>query len=55
MAALGNSIAVARLVKGRKVNEVYELLKDVKCGLKDTSCSQEMVKAIKKAYDEEEK
>ncbi len=51
----GNGIAVAKLVEGRKVNEIYELLKDVKCGDKPTSCSAELAKAIKNAYDNNKK
>ncbi len=51
----GNGIAVAKLVDGKKVDEIYEILKDVKCGNKGTSCSAELAKAVKEAYEESKK
>lgn len=54
-AVLGNGVAVAKLVEGRKVDEIYEILKDVKCGNKPTSCSAELAKAVKKAYEQSKK
>lgn len=52
---LGNGIAVAKLVDGKKVDEIYELLKDVECGNKGTSCSAELAKMAKMAYEESKK
>lgn len=34
----GNSLGVSLLVKDKPIDEVIEKLKDVKCGLKTTSC-----------------
>ena len=50
----GNSIAVAKLVEGRKVEEVCNILHDIKCGNKLTSCAAELAKALKQAYDKEQ-
>lgn len=43
----GNTQGVALLCKGRPVEEVIELLSGVKCGLKPTSCPDQLAKALK--------
>jgi len=45
----GNSQGVARLCEGRTVDELVSILDGVKCGFKDTSCPDQLAKAIKKA------
>lgn len=45
----GNLQAVPRLVKGMKVSEVKEKLAGIKCGLKQTSCADQLVKALEEA------
>ena len=43
----GNTIGVAMLCEGRKVEDVIKLLDGVKCGLKQTSCPDQLAKALK--------
>ncbi len=38
----GNTKGVALLCKGRTLEEVFKLLKDVKCGNKSTSCPDQL-------------
>ncbi len=44
----GNSLGVSLLVKDKPIDEVIEKLKDVKCGLKTTSCPAELAKGLQK-------
>lgn len=44
----GNTQGVAALSKGRNIDELIELLQDIKCGFKGTSCPAEFAKALKK-------
>jgi len=44
----GNSIGVSKLCLGRKIDEVIDILDGVKCGLKSTSCPDQLSKALKK-------
>lgn len=43
----GNSIAVGRLVAGMKVEEVIEKLEGIPCGMKPTSCADQLARALK--------
>lgn len=43
----GNTIGVAMLCEGRKVEDVVKLLEGVKCGFKQTSCPDQLAKALK--------
>ena len=45
----GNLEAISRLVEGMPVAKVVQLLKDVKCGSKPTSCSDQLAQALKEA------
>ena len=45
----GNTVGVATLVKGMKVEEAIERLKGIKCGFKPTSCPDQLAKAIEEA------
>ena len=38
----GNTKGVSLLCKGRTLEEVFKLLKDVKCGKKSTSCPDQL-------------
>jgi uncharacterized protein (TIGR03905 family) len=49
----GNTTGVAKLVKGMKAEEVIERLKGVKCGLKSTSCPDQLAKAVEAAIKED--
>ncbi|MPL80292.1 hypothetical protein SDC9_26191 [bioreactor metagenome] len=42
----GNLEAISRLVEGMPVTKVVQLLKDVKCGSKSTSCSDQLAQAL---------
>lgn len=43
----GNTVGVAMLCEGRKVEDVIKLLEGVKCGFKQTSCPDQLAKALK--------
>ena len=45
----GNTQGVAALCIGRKVDEVIDLLKDIKCGFRNTSCPAQLALALKEA------
>lgn len=42
----GNLQGVSKLVEGRDVDEVIELLQGIKCGFKPTSCPDQLAKAL---------
>ncbi len=42
----GNTIGVSKLVEGRKIEEVIELLKGIPCGIRGTSCPDQLAKAL---------
>ena len=49
----GNTVGVAKLVKGRTIDEVINLLKGIPCGNKGTSFPDQVAKALeqyKKEY-----
>ena len=50
----GNTLGVAALVIGMKVEEVVERLKGIKCGFKPTSCPDQLAKAVEAALASEE-
>ena len=43
----GNLKAMAILIKGKKVDEVIELLENVGCGRRGTSCAHQLTLALK--------
>lgn len=43
----GNSKGVANLCKGRAVNDVIQTLDGINCGMKGTSCPDQLAKALK--------
>ncbi len=45
----GNTQGVARLAKGMKVKDVIELLKDVDCGGRGTSCPAQLAQALEQS------
>ncbi|MBE5819872.1 MAG: TIGR03905 family TSCPD domain-containing protein [Clostridiales bacterium] len=51
----GNLEAIAKAMEGKTVEEIESLFKDIKCGNKPTSCSAELAKAVRKAYEESKK
>ena len=42
----GNTIGVAKLVVGKTVDEVIEMLKGIPCGKRGTSCPDQVAKAL---------
>lgn len=42
----GNSLGVSAMVEGRKIQEVIEKLKGIPCGLRGTSCPDQLAKAF---------
>lgn len=42
----GNAIGLAKAVEGRTVKEVHDLLKGVKCGSKESSCPDQLSRAL---------
>ncbi len=49
----GNSQGVSRLVEGMNVHDTIERLKGVRCGLKPTSCPDQISVALRLALREE--
>ena len=43
----GNTKGVAALVRGMKAEEVIDRLENIRCGLKKTSCPDQLAKALK--------
>lgn len=48
----GNSQGVARLVEGMEAVEAVRRLSGIRCGLKATSCPDQLTAAIRQALDE---
>ncbi len=42
----GNTQGVSRLAEGRKVDDVIQTLKGIKCGMKSTSCPDQLALAL---------
>ena len=49
----GNLQGVSALVKGRTIDEVISVLAGIKCGSKNTSCPDQLAKALTKAKSEQ--
>lgn len=43
----GNTQGVAKLAEGRDVDEVISLLDGINCGMRGTSCPDQLAKALK--------
>ena len=42
----GNTAGICRLVKGKKAKEVADLLRGTQCGMRGTSCPDQLAKAL---------
>ena len=42
----GNTLGISKLVQGMNINEVIRRLKGIPCGLKSTSCPDQLSKAL---------
>ena len=51
----GNLKALAALTEGMTVDQVCERLKGITCGLKNTSCSDQLAQALARAQEIEKK
>lgn len=51
----GNLKAISKLVDGMTVGKIEDILKGNTCGYKNTSCADQLARAVRKAYDEENK
>lgn len=49
----GNLKAISSLVEGLTVEEIEEKVRGIKCGYKDTSCSDQLAIAVRTAYEKE--
>ena len=47
----GNTQGVAALVKGMKVEDAIARLEGIRCGMKNTSCPDQLAKALKTTLD----
>lgn len=45
----GNLQGISKLVDGRDVHEVIEKIEGIHCGMKPTSCPDQLAKALKEA------
>ena len=48
----GNLKAIAKLVEGKKAEEIADLLEGNTCGFKSTSCADQLSKAINEALQD---
>lgn len=46
----GNLKGIGSLVKGMKVEDVIDRLENIKCGMKNTSCPDQLAKALKENF-----
>lgn len=51
----GNLTAISRVVEGKTVEQIEEWFKDIRCGNKPTSCSAQLAKAVRQAYETQNK
>ena len=48
----GNAIGLSLAIEGRSVKSIINMLKDVKCGAKETSCPAQLAKALEEYINE---
>lgn len=46
----GNLTGISRLIQGKTVNEVCDTLSGLTCGVKQTSCGDQLTKALREAH-----
>ena len=49
----GNSAGISRLVEGMKIDEVIQKLKGIPCGMKGTSCPDQLAKALEEIKEKQ--
>lgn len=50
----GNTKGICNLCEGRSVDEVISLLKGIPCGIRGTSCPDQLARALEKIKEKEE-
>lgn len=48
----GNLKAISKLIEGKSVNYIEEMLLGNECGMRGTSCADQLAKGVRKAYEE---
>lgn len=48
----GNLNGISKLIKGMKAEDVIDKLEGTRCGFKDTSCPDQLSKALRQALSE---
>ena len=48
----GNLKAIGRLLEGQEATEAVRILKGNTCGMRNTSCADQLAAAVRKAYNE---
>ncbi|MDE5889349.1 MAG: TIGR03905 family TSCPD domain-containing protein [Bacilli bacterium] len=48
----GNLNALSKLLEGQSVSYIEEKLSGNQCGMRGTSCADQLAKAVRKAYEE---
>lgn len=48
----GNTVGVSAMVEGRKIDDVIKKLKGIPCGVKGTSCPDQLARALEKVKEE---
>ena len=49
----GNTQGLSKLAVGRKADEVIEILSGIKCGFRNTSCPDQLAKALRTTMNNE--
>lgn len=47
----GNLQAIPKLVEGMTVEEVERRISGIRCGMRNTSCGDQLAKAVREAYE----
>ena len=48
----GNTVGVSAMIEGRKIDDVIKKLKGIPCGVKGTSCPDQLARALEKVKEE---
>lgn len=51
----GNLAAISKILDGQKVDFIVDKLMGNQCGMRGTSCADQLAMAVKKAYEEQDK
>lgn len=49
----GNTLAVSTMVEGKNIDEVIKKLKGIPCGMRGTSCPDQLSKALEKIKEKQ--